>query len=74
MGPEHPSVFYSLETLGDVLKREQRYAESEKIYRQAFDGRSRFLGAVNPVTAFSASALACFLALEGKRDDAFTNL
>ena len=74
MGPEHPSVFYSLDTLGNVLKKEKRYAESEKVYRQVFDARSRVLGAANPDTAFSAYALACVLSLEGKRDEAFTNL
>jgi hypothetical protein len=60
--------------LGDVLKKEKRYTDSEKIYRQVFDGRTRVLGASNPQTAASAYALACVLALENKRDQAFTNL
>jgi hypothetical protein len=69
-----PSVFYSLDTLGDVLKKEKRHPESEEVYWKVFDGRSRALGVANPDTASSAYGLACALALEGKRDEAFTNL
>lgn len=74
MGPDHPSVFISMDTLGSVLKKEKHYPESEKVYRQVFDGRSRVLGADNFQTASSAYELACVLALEGKRDEAFTEL
>ena len=74
MGPNHPSVFNSMDSLGNVLKKEKRYVEAEKIYQEVFDGRTRVLGTANPDTAYSAYALACVLALEGKRDGAFRNL
>ena len=74
MGPEHPSTLHSLDGLGNLLKKEKRYPEAEKVYRQVFDGRTRVLGAANPDTAHSAYELACVLALEGKRDEALTNL
>jgi eukaryotic-like serine/threonine-protein kinase len=72
--PEHPSVLNSMDSLGYVLKKEKRYADAEQIYRQVLDGRSHVLGADSPDTAKSAYGLAAVLALEGKRDEAFTNL
>jgi hypothetical protein len=74
MGPEHPSTLHSLDGLGNLLKKRKLYPEAEKVYRQVFDGRTRVLGAANPDTAHSAYGLACVLSLEGKRDEAFTNL
>jgi non-specific serine/threonine protein kinase/serine/threonine-protein kinase len=74
MGPEHPSTLVALDELGKVLQKERRYPEAEKTYRDALDGRSRVLGAGHPDTAATAYGLACVLALQGKRDEAFTNL
>jgi serine/threonine protein kinase len=74
LGPEHPSVFNSIDTLGNVLKKDKRYPEAEKTYQQVFDGRNHVLGAANPDTASSAYGLACVLALEGKRGEAFASL
>ncbi len=74
MGPDHPSVLTSMDSLGNVLKKEKRYAEAEKTYREVLDDRTRVLGVANPYTSDSAYGLACVLALEGKRDDAITNL
>jgi non-specific serine/threonine protein kinase/serine/threonine-protein kinase len=72
--PEHPSVLTSMDSLGSILKKEKRYAEAEKTYRQVLEGRSHALGTDSPETAESAYGLACVLALEGKRDESFTNL
>ena len=74
MGPEHPSTLVALDELGKVLQKERRYPEAEKTYRDTLDGRSRVLGAGHPDTAATAYGLACVLALQGKRDEAFTNL
>jgi len=74
LGPEHPSTLLAVNDLGNLLKKEKRFPESEKLYRQALEGRMHVLGAGHPDTASSAYALARVLALEGKRDDALTNL
>jgi eukaryotic-like serine/threonine-protein kinase len=74
LGPEHRSVLRSMDSLGNVLKKEKRYADAEQTYRQVLDIRSHVLGADNPDTANSAYGLAGVLALEGMRDEAFTNL
>jgi hypothetical protein len=60
--------------MGTLLKREKRYPEAEATFRQALSGRQRGLGADHPDTASSAYSLASVLALESKRDEAFSNL
>jgi serine/threonine protein kinase len=74
LGPDHSDTLVTLYSLGDLLKKEKRYSESEKVYRDALDGRRRALGAGHPDTAATAYDLACVLALDGKRDEAFSNL
>ena len=46
----------------------------KKLTGEALEGRRRALGAGHPDTASTAYELACVLALEGKRDEAFANL
>ena len=58
----------TLYSLTDLLKREKRYTESEKVYRDALEGLRRALGAGHPDTAATAYDLACVLALDSKRD------
>jgi hypothetical protein len=60
--------------LAEVLKKERRYSESETLFERTFDGLRRAVGPNHPDTASSAYELATVLALEGKRDAAFTNL
>jgi eukaryotic-like serine/threonine-protein kinase len=74
LGPDHSDTLNTLYSLGDLFKKEKRYAEAEKAYRAALDGRRRALGVGHPDTASTAYDLACVLALDGKRDEAFTNL
>jgi len=74
LGPEHSDTLVTLEGLGDLLKQEKRYPEAEKVFRETLDGRRRALGPDHPDTASAAYALACILALEGQRDQAFANL
>jgi len=74
LGPAHSDTLVTLDSLGGLLKNEKHYAESEKIYREALEGRRRALGIGHPDTAATAYNLACALALDGKRDEAFANL
>lgn len=74
LGPDHTDTLVTLESLGTILKSEKKYPESEKVFRDALAGRRRALGDDHPNTAESAYDLARALALEGKRDEAFTNL
>jgi serine/threonine protein kinase len=74
LGPDHSDTLVTLDTLGDLLKREKRYSESEKAFRDTLEGRRRALGVNHPDTASTAYDLACVLALDGKRDEAFANL
>ncbi len=74
LGPEHTDTLVTLKSLGTILKSEKQYPESEKVFRETLAGRRRALGDDHPNTAESAYDLACVLALEGKRDESFSNL
>jgi len=74
LGPDHSDTLVTLDSLGELLKGQKRYSESEKAYRETLEGRQRALGAGHPDTAATAYDLACILAIEGKRDEAFSNL
>jgi serine/threonine protein kinase len=74
LGPDHSDTLASLDILGLNLKYQKRYAESEKVYRETLERRSRVLGAEHPDVASTAYDLACVLALEGKRAEAFSHL
>ena len=74
LGPGHSDTLVTLGSLGNLLKNEKRYAESEKALHETFEGERRALGIGHPETAATAYDLACALALDGKRDEAFANL
>ena len=74
LGPEHTDTLVTMKSLGTILKSEKQYPESEKVFRETFAGRRHALGDDHPNTAESAYDLACVLALEGKRDESFSNL
>ena len=74
LGPEHFDTLTTLQGLGELLASEKRYAEAEKTDREALEARRRILGDAHSDTALSAYDLACALAQQGKRDDAFSNL
>jgi eukaryotic-like serine/threonine-protein kinase len=74
LGPEHSDTLVTLESLGDILKREKRYPEAEKTYQETVAARRRVLGDEHPDTAVAAYELAAVQALEGKRDEALSNL
>jgi serine/threonine protein kinase len=74
LGPEHPVTMQTAGDLGQLAVKEKRYPEAEKYFRETLAGQRRTLGDGHPDTATSAYGLAAALALEGKRDEAFTNL
>ncbi len=74
LGPKHSDTLITLEALGDLLKSENRYSEAEKVDRDTLEGRREVLGGDHVVTASSAYKLACVLALEGKKEEALSNL
>jgi eukaryotic-like serine/threonine-protein kinase len=74
LGPDHSDTLVTMKSLGMVLKSEKQYPEAEKVFRETLAGRRRALGDDHPNTAESAYDLACALALEGKRDESFSNL
>ncbi len=74
LGPDHTDTLQTMNNLQAILRSEKRYAEAEQIGRDAFERRRRNLGDDHPYTGDSAYELAVTLALEGKRDDAFSSL
>jgi len=74
LGPDHTDTLVTIMGLASVLKKEKRYAESEIFFERTLDGLRRAVGANHPDTAKAAYDLAEVLALQGKRDPAFTNL
>jgi serine/threonine protein kinase len=74
LGPDHTDTLVTMESLADILKSEKNYPESEKVYREMLEGRRRALGDDHPGTADAWYELARVQALEGKRNDAFSNL
>jgi Tetratricopeptide repeat len=60
--------------LGETLKFQNRYAEAEKVYRENLEARRRVLGVEHPDVASSAFDFAEVLALDGKRDEALSQL
>jgi tetratricopeptide (TPR) repeat protein len=74
LGPGHSSTLDTLETLAEVLRKEKRYPEAEAAFRETLNGQSHALPPGNPYTATTAYHLAGVLAIEGKRNDALSQL
>ena len=74
MGPNHPSTLGSMDTLVYCLYLEHHYADAEKMGRDLVDFERRVLGPDDPSTAQVTYNLAAYLALQGKRDEAISNL
>ncbi len=74
LGPDHTDTLATMHGLGDILKNEKRYPESQTVLEQTLEGLRRAVGQDHPDTASTAYELASVLALEGKRDAAFSNL
>jgi eukaryotic-like serine/threonine-protein kinase len=74
LGPDHSDTLSSQDTLAETLKFQHRYAEAEKVYRENLEARRRVLGMGHPDVATSAFDFAEVLALDGKRDEALSQL
>jgi len=74
LGPQHASTLLTMGNLGFVLIEEKNYPEAEKVLREAHAGLLRVLGPSHEVTTGAAYKLARVFALEGKREEALTNL
>ena len=69
---EHTDVLISRYNLADVLEREGRSAEAEKLFRETVAEQTRVLGAENPDTLASEASLAKVLVSEGRYREAQT--
>lgn len=63
-----------MEGLGELLRNEKRYADSEKVLHELLETRRRTLGDDHPASAQTAYVLASVPAVEGKRQEAFSEL
>jgi len=73
LGPEHSDTLANMNVLADILANEHHYAESEALYRQTIALRIKVLTAHHPDTAVTECSLTHVLAMQGKRDEAFTH-
>lgn len=69
-GSQPAETLRSMNNLGGVLLNEGRYPESEKLLREALDGRRRLLGPEHLETLTSMNNLAAVLFAEGRYADA----
>jgi len=74
LGPEHPDTLVTLDGFGNILTQERRYSQAEAVHRECLALRLKVFTAHHPDSARSECLLAQVLALEGKRDEAFTHL
>jgi len=68
LGLENSETLLSMNSLAVTLLRQGRYAEAEKLYRQAFDLQRRVLGPENPHTLATMGSLGWTVAQEGRYD------
>ena len=70
LGASHPDVARSLNNLGDLYQRENRFAEAEPIFKRALAIREQAVGPDHPDTAASVNNLASLYQAEGHAADA----
>lgn len=44
LGPEHPSTFTSVDSLGSVFSRQGKHEEAEAMHRRALKAKEKVLG------------------------------
>jgi non-specific serine/threonine protein kinase/serine/threonine-protein kinase len=74
LGSEHSDTLTTVLNLAELEAAEKHLADADKDFREAFEGIGKSLGMDHPSTAGVAYEYACVLALEGKRDEAFSKL
>jgi tetratricopeptide (TPR) repeat protein len=70
LGPEHTDTLLSKYNVADVLIKERRFGEAEKMLRETQEAQARTLGAENPDTLASQATLARILTKEGHYQEA----
>ena len=74
LGPEHSDTLITQYTLGEILVSRRLYSEAEAVFRQTLALQIKVLTAHHPQTARTECSLAQVVALQGKREEAFTHL
>jgi tetratricopeptide (TPR) repeat protein len=74
LGPDHPETLDAAADLALLRVREHHYSEGETVLREQVAKRIKLFTPHNLRTAAVEYDLACALALEGKRDEAFSHL
>jgi len=73
LGSDHPETLRAMESLAITLFEQHRYSEAEALLREVLTIRRREYGK-HPFTANAAYNLACALALQNRRNEAFSVL
>ena len=63
-----------MDNLANSISEQHRYSEAEQLERQTIELRRKVSGPEHPLTAMAVYDLACILALQGRRDEAFAQL
>jgi hypothetical protein len=58
LGEEHPATLDSMDELGTLRRKQERYAEAETLFSAVYEGRRRVLGAGHPDTLEAMTSLA----------------
>jgi eukaryotic-like serine/threonine-protein kinase len=74
LGPDHPETLKTMGAIASDLAGEQHYGDAAKMERQVLDAHLRTLGLDNRITAVDRYNLACFMANDGKREEALSLL
>ncbi|MBI3927405.1 MAG: tetratricopeptide repeat protein [Armatimonadetes bacterium] len=70
LGPAHPNVARSLDSLAALYRTHRKYGPAEQLYRRSLALRQRSLGAEHPDVCLSLHSLIEILLLQGKDDEA----
>jgi tetratricopeptide (TPR) repeat protein len=70
LGPDHPDVAASLNSLGLLYKQQGRYADAEPLYKRSLAIREKALGPDHPDVALSLNNLAALYYNQGRYAEA----
>ena len=70
VGPNHPSVAYSLSVLGDIYASQGNYDSAEALYKRALAVTEKLLGPDHPDVAYCLNNLGLLYKIRGDYDSA----
>jgi hypothetical protein len=70
LGKEHYDTLTSVNSLGNTLRKQSKYAEAEAVHRRALKGREKALGKEHPDTLTSVNNLGFTLYNQSKYAEA----